>query len=419
MKANRVFSSFRESGWNRIPHECLRAPHAPPTTDAPPRPLSARNRAPLPHGRKWLGYARTQRFVGNVGELFAARSRPDRHRHHHSRGGMPPRRPHGGFHRRTGGQSVIDQNHGSPAEVDERLTPPIFPLAAFQFGLLFTRHGFDRARWDPIPAHHVVVQITRTPPDAIAPMASSGCPGRPSFRTRKGHGTNSCGCAGGPPHRLGRARHLRPAGRRHQRHHGSAAHAAGPDHLRAGPPRRIGGVHGVRLREIHRPARRLPGDVRPRRDSSAERPVRREAGRRAGARHHRPDLSRSHRHAVSAGSRSAVALQGRRRLQPAGPGRRPRPRARRRRLPRRAVAARRRAHHDSRSISRSRRSATTRSRPKRSKDTRRRLAAADRRAVRRRGARRGRRAERRQEDRHPRRPGRARRRRPSSSSSPT
>ena len=43
----------------------------------------------------------------------------------------------------------------------------------------------------------------------------------------------------------------------------------------------------------------------PGRDPPAERPVRREDGRRTGARDHRSDLSRPDRHALSAGSRSA------------------------------------------------------------------------------------------------------------------
>ena len=45
---------------------------------------------------------------------------------------------------------------------------------------------------------------------------------------------------------------FRPARRRHQRHHGGAAHAAGQDPLRPGAPRGSGRLHGLRLREVHR-----------------------------------------------------------------------------------------------------------------------------------------------------------------------
>ena len=67
-----------------------------------------------------------------------------------------------------------------------------------------------------------------------------------------------------------------------------------------------GGVHGVRLREIHRPPRRLPRDLRSRRHSPAQRPLRREDGWRAGPRDHRPDVPRPHRHATI--SRKSISL---------------------------------------------------------------------------------------------------------------
>ena len=58
----------------------------------------------------------------------------------------------------------------------------------------------------------------------------------------------------------------------------------------------------------------------PGRHSSAQRAVRREVRRPAGARHHRTHLSRSDRHALPAGRRSRQAVHGRRRIQSARDG---------------------------------------------------------------------------------------------------
>ena len=91
--------------------------------------------------------------------------------------------------------------------------------------------------------------------------------------------------------------------------------------------------------------RRLPGDLRPRRHPPAERPVRREARPRAGARHHRDAGDLAARHRLPAGGRARQAVRRRRRvrhddLQPgADPG------GDRPRDPHRLRAARRRAHH--------------------------------------------------------------------------
>ena len=72
---------------------------------------------------------------------------------------------------------------------------------------------------------------------------------------------------------------------------------AGPDPLRPGAPRGVGRLHGLRLRQVHRQARRLPGDLGPGRHPSAQRPLRRQARRPAGAGHHRHALPRPDRHA--------------------------------------------------------------------------------------------------------------------------
>ncbi len=151
---------------------------------------------------------------------------------------------------------------------------------------------------------------------------------------------------------LGRRGRLRPARRRHQRHHGGAAHAPGPDPLRPGPPRGVGRVHGLRLRQVHRQARRLPGHVRPRRHPPAQRPLRRQARRPAGAGDHRPDLPRPDRHPHAAGRRAGPRLRRRRRVQRAGHGADARRERRRPRLPHGAGLPRRAPTSPSRSTCR-------------------------------------------------------------------
>ena len=107
--------------------------------------------------------------------------------------------------------------------------------------------------------------------------------------------------------RLGRGHGLRPARRRDQRLHGGAAEEPGEDPLHPGPARGGGGLHGLRLRQVHRAAGRLLRHQRPRRDPPPQRPLRRQDGRRPGAGDHRPDLPRPDRHALPAGGRTSSA----------------------------------------------------------------------------------------------------------------
>ena len=67
-------------------------------------------------------------------------------------------------------------------------------------------------------------------------------------------------------------------------------------------------------------ARRLPGHLGPGRHPPAQRPLRRQAGRAAGAGHHRPPLPRPDRHPRPAGRRPRPRLRGRGGLQHAGHG---------------------------------------------------------------------------------------------------
>ena len=59
----------------------------------------------------------------------------------------------------------------------------------------------------------------------------------------------------------GRCR-VRTAGRRHQRDHGGAAQTTGSGAFPAGPPRGIRRLHGLRLCQMDRQARRLSRDLR-------------------------------------------------------------------------------------------------------------------------------------------------------------
>ena len=69
------------------------------------------------------------------------------------------------------------------------------------------------------------------------------------------------------------------------------------DPVHPGPPRGGGGVCRVRLRKVHRAAGRVPRHLGAGRHPPAQRPVRRQVRRPAGAGDHRPHLSRSDRHA--------------------------------------------------------------------------------------------------------------------------
>ena len=71
--------------------------------------------------------------------------------------------------------------------------------------------------------------------------------------------------------------------------------APGQDPLHPGAARGGGGLHGLRLCQVHRQARRLPRHLRAGRHPPAQRPLRRQARRRAGAGDHRPAVPRPDR----------------------------------------------------------------------------------------------------------------------------
>ena len=91
----------------------------------------------------------------------------------------------------------------------------------------------------------------------------------------------------------------------------------------------------------------LPRHLGAGRHPSAERPLRRQARRPAGARDHRPAVPRSDRHLHPAGRRARQAVHGRLRLQRAGHGPGPCRERRRARLPHRARPSRSRPRHHS------------------------------------------------------------------------
>ena len=92
-------------------------------------------------------------------------------------------------------------------------------------------------------------------------------------------------------------------------------------------------------------ARRLPGHLGAGRPPPAQRPLRRQARRPAGAGDHRPSLPRPDRHPRAAGRRPRPRLRGRGGLQRAGHGAGARRERGRPGLPHRAGLPRRRAHH--------------------------------------------------------------------------
>ena len=131
--------------------------------------------------------------------------------------------------------------------------------------------------------------------------------------------------------------------------------------LHPGPPRRGGGLRRLRLCEIHRQPRRLHRHFGPRRHSSAQRALRRQAGRPTGARHHRPAVPRPVRHRDAAGRSARQALWtspsttpgswGRRmwKMSPNSPAARRSPIAASRMSPCRSISSRRRSNRGRRS----------------------------------------------------------------------
>ena len=110
---------------------------------------------------------------------------------------------------------------------------------------------------------------------------------RPALILEGNHGKDCIGYPRRNHPQLGRGCRLRPTWRRHQRRHGGAAHAPGYDPFHPGPPRRSA------RRSWPAPTPSTPASsacclahLRTRRHSPAERPVRRQARRRARAGDH-------------------------------------------------------------------------------------------------------------------------------------
>lgn len=113
------------------------------------------------------------------------------------------------------------------------------------------------------------------------------------------------------PARVGCRARLRVPRRRHQRPAGRVGARRRHTALRPVPPRGDVRLPGGRVRQVLRPGRRLRGDLRPRRDPPAQRPVRREARPRAGRRDRGADQPECPGRLVPAGGRPAQPLQGR------------------------------------------------------------------------------------------------------------
>ena len=139
--------------------------------------------------------------------------------------------------------------------------------------------------------------------------------------------------------RLRHGRPLQPRPRRRAAPPGRGREA----HLHRHPPRGRRRVRGLRLRQAHRAARRLPDDRRPRRHQPPHRLVGREGRPRAGARAHRAGRHPGARPGRVPGGRPGGRVRLRRRLEPAGAARLQPGRADEPRVQERAAAARRRA----------------------------------------------------------------------------
>ncbi len=114
---------------------------------------------------------------------------------------------------------------------------------------------------------------------------------------------------------------LRLSRRRDQRHPRRVLPRRRPAPLHPVPARGDERVPGRGLREVLRTARRLHGDLRPRRDPPAQRALRRQARPRAGRRDRRADQPHGDGRQLPAGGRPAQPVQGRRqRLRADGDG---------------------------------------------------------------------------------------------------
>src|SRR6266540_1605403 len=138
------------------------------------------------------------------------------------------------------------------------------------------------------------------------------------------------------PHRLGRRHSLRTSRRWHQRDHGGLSPPPGPHQVLPGSPRRVGGLHGDRLRQVDRPAGGMPCNLGPGRAPPDQWPVRRQAGPRPRAGHHRGPGDVSVGDGIPARGAPGQSVHGPLRLQRDGPRPRVHPHPRRHRRPRRA-----------------------------------------------------------------------------------
>ena len=110
-----------------------------------------------------------------------------------------------------------------------------------------------------------------------------------------------------PPARVGGGHGLRLPRRRHQRDPRRLGAGRQRAAVHPGPARGDERVRGGRLRQVHRPGRRLHGHLRAGRDPPAQRPVRRQARPRPGGRDRRADHPQRDGRLLPAGGRPAVA----------------------------------------------------------------------------------------------------------------
>ena len=111
-------------------------------------------------------------LVGCSFHLVIGRRRDGRRSDDDAPGVQLSKRRDGGQHRRARGDAVIDEDHGFPLDVGRREIVAISPLAAHEFALLVRSDRVDDVVRDA-QRFETSRLSTRTPPVAIAPIASS------------------------------------------------------------------------------------------------------------------------------------------------------------------------------------------------------------------------------------------------------
>src|SRR5207249_2198485 len=113
---------------------------------------------PLADGRERLRHPGAYGFVSDIAEFSTRLWGADRNGDDDPRGLVFSHRLHRRPHRRPGGQSIVDENRGSIAEIDQRTALTIFTFATLQLRELLPGDGIDDGLRNSVPSDHVVAQ---------------------------------------------------------------------------------------------------------------------------------------------------------------------------------------------------------------------------------------------------------------------